>query len=352
MKNHPYKNFYAYRLSAELIEHVGLEVMKPITMGWAGETVNEKLFDGGLGKNRSRDPLASQWGSLGWVPPLADNAGELIEDIGQGVILLCAQFNERILPGKVRDEKLRERITKVEEMEGRRVYKSEYAQLRDEVEASLLPRAFIRRSKVYVMITRKGFMFIFTSSAKRADTVAALLRDSIPAFGGPNAFWVYRTERNVLGLLREVAKFEVEDEENGVLIKATDAAVLQGADKRTIRIKGVDIYSEDVADLLPSGYEPSELRVKLIMGSDTLLTITLGGKYCYKAMEIPGVEVEDGDDEDDALRSFSFLVADAIHDLLGTLASQLGGEQEPKPIEEAPTEPQPDELDDEEDDEL
>ncbi len=154
MATNPFKAFHAFQVS---------DVPTP----------DDSLF-----KFEEKDPSAGMWRTIGLINPTDDDS-EYYEDIGNGIILWAVRFNERILPGKVRDEHLAKAVVKLQAMTGTVVTKQEYAQLRDQVEFDLLPKAFIRRSTVYVAFydrDDKTFMLVFTSSAKRSDDVVGLMR--------------------------------------------------------------------------------------------------------------------------------------------------------------------------------
>jgi recombination associated protein RdgC len=343
MKNHPYKNFVAYTVTPGFIIDLG-NVSRN-----RGEEFEEELL-----KHVSLDPSPQAWRSIGLVCPVDE--GVFFHTVVPGTFLLAVQFNERILPGKVRDEHLLKRIASIEEREDRKLSRKEYAQLRDDVEHELLPKAFIRRSIVYVMFTGKNKLFVFTSSAKRADEVISLLSHVLP--------WdmakcrLIDTEDDPASLLRTVAiAARLRDLDDSIVFEADDAAVLHGTEKRTIRIKDRDIYGDEVQKLIKSGYEPSELRMTYGEEApddeeDRVLVFTLNTKLVFKRVQFTDFTMESHNDAQDdgderyAFCSFSMLVANRYSALVNDVIEQLGGLHVPKPakLEEA--------LVDEEDDEL
>lgn len=207
----------------------------------------------------SKDPSGATWRSMGLLPALIGPSAfiEPLEGLGK---LMAVQINERNLPGKVRDEHLKKEVARVEAAEGRKVSKKEYAQLRDEVEINLLPRAFIRRSVVPVFfyghrsLSGRNVMLVFTSSQKRADDVVALLS---AVFGERLDPWKIQTEHELHTQMTSM----VRDSEIGRFNPGT-SALLKGPEKKTVRVKAVDVESARIAGLLQDGYEIHEMEMR------------------------------------------------------------------------------------------
>ncbi len=194
------------------------------------------------------DPSAGEWRRTGLVPAIS---GETLEIDLQGTdTLMAVQFNERILPGKVRDEELIKRVNKLQAQEGRKVSKKEYAELRQQTEFDLLPRAFIRRTVVPVLFyTQDGHwrMLVCTSSQKKADDCVAVMRG---VFGEELRPWQMALKRD------PAASFRAMVLDTGSLTPDTfipnDSVVLKGADKKTIRFKDKPIEDADCLQCIES----------------------------------------------------------------------------------------------------
>ena len=158
MTTNPYKNFIPYLVSSDA-----------------------KTDDLDLDLHRSKEPSGGQWRSIGLINALPGEG--LLVDMDGGK-MMCVQFNERILPGKVRDEHLGKRVAKLEQMEGRKLSKKEYAQLREQVEFDLLPRAFVRRTNVPV---------IFMAKPANVAAVEHYIRDELARLFPNVKFCVYDT---------------------------------------------------------------------------------------------------------------------------------------------------------------
>lgn len=242
------------------------------------------------------DPSGGDWRRIGLAEPIK---GEGLEVHLQGRDRMYGvQINERILPGKVRDEALAKLVAKTEKQDGRKVSKKEYAQLREQVEFELLPKAFIRRTVVPVIFTKldenRDFMLICTSSAKRADDCAAVM---LALYGddGLKAS-ALQVEAPLPGQFRTLALGESwGTDQDGMLADfgPTDSIVLKGSDKKRISIKDKPIDEKDVQDIVSlAEYNVVEMGMAYGDEWDTapVLTFTVSGSLIFKRIETPGIK--------------------------------------------------------------
>lgn len=114
---------------------------------------------------------------FGWAGVLSD---DLFTHVSDGNILLCARKEEKMLPAQVIKDKLNQKIEKLEEIEQRKLKKTEKDSLKDEVLIDLLPRAFSRLHSTYILIMpRLELVIVDAASSKKAEDALALLRKSI-----------------------------------------------------------------------------------------------------------------------------------------------------------------------------
>lgn len=303
MTTNPYKNFIPYLVSSDA-----------------------KTDDLDLDLHRSKEPSGGQWRSIGLINALPGEG--LLVDMDGGK-MMCVQFNERILPAKVRDEHLGKRVAKLEQMEGRKLSKKEYAQLREQVEFDLLPRAFVRRTNVPVIFaeTRGSdspiLMMICTASQKRADDMVALLT---AVFGETLKPWKIEMGRPIPGSLTTLAcdgfLFNEHTQEE-CSFYPTDAAVLKGSGKKTIRIKDKDIQEHDVQTLLKQFYAVTELALRYGEDEDSpMLTFTVNDNFVFKRVTLPDVQVTPL--KEDAF-GFALLCAQTYVRMIREIIAAFGG---------------------------
>jgi recombination associated protein RdgC len=117
--------------------------------------------------------------TIGWDQPLGRHGSQLTHATG-GCIMICARREERLVPSSVVREQLEEKVADLEEREGRRAGRREKGEIKDEIIQDLLPRAFIKSTRVYAYIdTRNDWLLVDEASAKRAEELITLLRETL-----------------------------------------------------------------------------------------------------------------------------------------------------------------------------
>lgn len=119
--------------------------------------------------------------SRGFVPPLGESGAytQRIED----TLWLCLGGEDRILPAAVVQRECQLRIAELEQAKGHPLGKRARAQLKQETLDTLMPRAFVKASRLNAVINRRlGFIAIDTSSAKAAEALASKVREALGSF--------------------------------------------------------------------------------------------------------------------------------------------------------------------------
>ncbi|HVT62377.1 MAG TPA: recombination-associated protein RdgC, partial [Legionellaceae bacterium] len=115
--------------------------------------------------------------TYGWLAPFDQ---ELTHHIA-GCTVLCLGKEERILPRTVIQRHVEEKVKALETERGFPVKRSERAQMAEDIEFDLLPKAFCLQKKLFALFdTVKQRLIINTSSVTQAGQLLALLRKSIP----------------------------------------------------------------------------------------------------------------------------------------------------------------------------
>lgn len=293
-------------------------------------TIGRRMFDQ-LEAHASVDPIGSSWSSAGFIEVEPD---EYVIDIDGAGKLCAVQFNERILPGKVRDEELAKRCKHYEEMNCRKLGKKEYAELRDQVEFEMLPKSHLRRSIVPVIVQDSRLM-IFTSSMKRSDDVLLLLASAALDAAQPFSPGHYEvmTNKSLSGLLCTTARDEVltDPDDGEVTFQVGDAIVLK-KDKQTIRIKDKSVGDHDVQTLLKQEYTVSQLAFDFMVGAEDdecAASFVINDKFVISKISVRGVSTvsrkADADQVALAEQNNRFIVASEMRQVLSTLVKHLDG---------------------------
>lgn len=288
-----------------------------------------------LDNYEASDPEGSEWRRMGFMP--MDGDGEFSMDV-QGAGLLCVvQLNERILPGANIREAMYERIRSITEREGRKPGKKEYAQVKDEVTAELLPRALLRRKVVPVLFTGQ-YVLVFTTSAKLCDDVVTLLFRGLD-MGDADDLQLANLEgavaNNIDGVLTTIAReggSHSGGHDDEAQFVAGSTAVLKGEGKQSIRIKDKDVTSHDISKLLEQEYVVTQLGLDYYDSSgdtDPACSLIVNDRLCVSRFVIkdaPGnVRGKDKEDAMDTFLATAWLVSTTAKAMLGTLIGVMGG---------------------------
>lgn len=313
--------------------------MKPIKAFAPYKLSDQKFFDWCKTASRSmrtmgvlehflaKDPASFAYESLGLLSPFESD--HPVHDLDGAGYMLCYQYNQRILPGAVRDEKLKLRIAELAEREGRDVTKTEYAQLRGEVEKELLPQAFIRRTHIPIFVY-KDMLLICHASAKRQEDIIDHLCRLFAVRNISTTIELYFTNNDIDTTMKQLAIEDVMrlDDEDDNYFQAADAAVFKGSDKRTLRIKDRDVSHDEVQNALVNGsYSVIELRMNWnTADSDNLMTFNLTDKFIVKSVKLAEtVELKSAED----MHATFFIYAKQFKALVPDLIELLGGESSP-----------------------
>lgn len=130
----------------------------------------------------SRECTSSELSTLGWAAPLGRSA-ELLTHAASDCIMVCARRVEKVLPAAVVRELLQDKVEVIEQTEGRKVRRREQEEIKDELMFDLLPKAFSKSSLTYAYIdTQANWLVVDASSAKRAEELVSLLRETLGTF--------------------------------------------------------------------------------------------------------------------------------------------------------------------------
>lgn len=266
------------------------------------------------------DPTGGQWSTLGLAEPF-DKQG-LVSDLQGAGHLMAVRFNERILPAKVRNEHVAKAIARLEKTQGHKASKKDYAQLIDQAEFELLPKAFIRRTLVPVLFC-KDVMLICTSSAKRADDVTHKM---IEVFGMRLAPRQMQTAHPLVGILTTAAiSGELSAFDSDTTFYSGKHALLKGEGKKTIRIAAKELQDADVHDLVKQTDQYAVHELGMWLGGDEQspnLTFIVNAGLMFKAAEMPNIKAKMMKDD---MHAFAVLCVQTYPALVLEFVATCGG---------------------------
>ena len=114
----------------------------------------------------------------GWVPPRGEE-GELVFSVARQQ-LIALGVEQKLLPASVVRQYAQAKLDQIEAAQGYKPGRKQRREVTDQVEAELLPRAFIKRGLTYVWIDPVNrWLLVDASSPTRADEVMAQLKLSL-----------------------------------------------------------------------------------------------------------------------------------------------------------------------------
>jgi recombination associated protein RdgC len=191
--------------------------------------------------------------TYGWLPAMGD---ELAQQVA-GSALIALGKEERILPRAVITRMLAEKIQHIEMAEGRTVKRSEKAQMAEDLEFELLPKAFIIQKRMPAILdSMSQHIIINSASANQASQLLSLLRKSLPDISieplSPDSnlnfhFSQWLTEPSSLP-----SQFQL----------ASDCMLISPANERKkVNCKGYELPADEINTLLEQGMQVTEISL-------------------------------------------------------------------------------------------
>ncbi|TBU98080.1 recombination-associated protein RdgC [Stutzerimonas kirkiae] len=274
-------------------------------------------------------PCASQeLSTYGFVAPFGKGADAPLVHSSNGFLLVSTRKEERILPGSVVRDALKEKVDEIEAEQMRKVYKKERDQLKDDIVQTFLPRAFIRKSGTFAAIApEQGLILVDSSSAKKAEDLLSTLREAIGSLPvrplsvkiAPSATltqWVKTQEAASDFYVLDECELRDTHEDGGV-----------------VRCKRQDLTSDEIQQHLEAGKQVTQLS----LAWQDKLSFILDDKLVIKRLRFENLlqEQAEQDGGEDALSqldaSFTLMMLTLIQ-FLPSLFEALGGEEIPQGI--------------------
>lgn len=277
-------------------------MMKNVTAYKANSEGTERLFGfytdaliEAIEEHPSLPPAATIWRRWGFSKTDHFGKSPLFEG-ADGARVLYVQQQERVLPGTVIRRALLDKVLEIQERDDRKLNRKEIAQLKDDVIAELLPKAFIKQSGYHVLIY-KGWLLIDSGSAKICEEIVGFLRAAF--------------EEIALLSLRPMRGKDVESWLKGMAIDAgtdtgnfhaLDSMVLKSKSLGTVRFKDAELDSDEVTEALQSDRDVTELALAWRKDADASgddMHFTLTNKLIIKRIKFADILLKQAHDEGD-----------------------------------------------------
>ena len=280
---------------------------------------SEKTLSDALENNQYHPCNQSEMSKFGWSTPL--KGSELLYFTVGKQVLLLTQKEEKILPAHVIKRELDARVEKLEQAENRKLKKVEKQTLKDDVVATLLPRAFSKYQQTALWIdAENNLIYVDATSAKRAEEALALLRKSLGSL--PVVPLTFANEPSLV-MQEWVAKESIPQ-----WLVSLEEAELRDVNNGVIRCKQQALDSDEILSLVNSKYV-----TKLALEWEEHLSFVLNEDCSLKRLKFADQIREKNDDilKEDYAQRFDadfVLMTGILSKPTENLLHDFGGEKE------------------------
>jgi len=229
-------------------------------------------LDEALPDHRLRAVGPLELSTRGFVVPISTVEDALTHSVGQYTMVVGAT-EEKLLPSGVVNDELAKRVNAIAEAEGRKVSGRERKRIKDDVMNELLPRAFVRGSRLAAYVDKRaGWLVLNTASRKAAENLLSGMREALGSF--PAVPLAPEESARVL-MTHWVATGELPDGfVLGDEIELRDPATASGA---IARCRRQDLDTDEVREHLRTGKQVFRIgllfddRISFVLGDDLVL---------------------------------------------------------------------------------
>jgi recombination associated protein RdgC len=119
----------------------------------------------------------------GFVPPVGRGEEVALVHTMKSCTLFTAGGEDKLLPAAVINDELRRKVDIIADEEGRKVGGRERKRIKEDLLTELLPRAFVRSSRLSAYVdTANHWLVIDTSSRKSAELLLTMTREALGSF--------------------------------------------------------------------------------------------------------------------------------------------------------------------------
>jgi recombination associated protein RdgC len=270
------------------------------TFTQSAEQVNELL------EKHAFTPISQlQDSTFGWVTPFNDSS--LYCESVSGQLYITAQIQEKILPASVINDHLIEKLDEIESAEGRRPGKKEREQLKEDIRAILLPKAFHKTKRISAWIdAKRGWLVINASSEKTADDFTAQLREAL----GSLSVVPFSNAASGADILTSWY-LDPSERPDGLTLEAELELTMAEDTTVKAKYKNLDLDAPEITQSLESG-----MRIRqLAMAFEEECQFVINEKFQVKRIKFQDKLIEQANDSEDP-RSDAILMNDTLSQLI------------------------------------
>jgi recombination associated protein RdgC len=230
-------------------------------------------LDEALADHRLRPCGPLELFTKGFVPPIGREADSPLTHAVRNFTWFTVGGADKLLPAAVVNDELHRRVQKIAEEEGRKVGGRERKRMKEDLLNELLPRAFVRDSRLSGYVdTREGWLVLDTAGRRPAENALTQLREALGSFPavplapeeGPR---VLLTDWLANGTLPAGLSL-------GDVVELRDPGSTTGA---IARCRRQDLESEEIKEHLRNGKQVFQLglvfddRLSFVLGEDLVV---------------------------------------------------------------------------------
>lgn len=199
--------------------------------------------------------------SRGFITPMYGGE-DIVESVDLSSITvlkwLTVGGEDRMLPSSVIADELQKKLAHIEETEGRKPGGRTRKHIKDELVHELLPKAFVKRSRVDAcIVANMGFVAVDTASRKQAEGVVSEIRRALGSFPALPVNAEVSPRAILTGWLAGDAMPEQ-------IALGSDVTLQDPTDTGAkVRITNMDLRGEDVTKHLEAGMQVTRLALVL-----------------------------------------------------------------------------------------
>jgi recombination associated protein RdgC len=264
--------------------------------------------------------------SLGWVSPLDEDDAPLVHAMN-GKLMICLQFEEKLLPAVVINQTLKQQIHALELQCGRKLPQKEKLDLKDEIIHTLLPRAFTKLSRVHAYIdTKHNQLILDTISAPRIEKFIDWLKKSFSSFNIQPAITKFSSE-----LTRWLSHQDYPQE-----FSIEKACVLSDPreQQRVIRCQQQDLSAQPIQLILKDGCQVNQLA----LAWNDQVKFTLTDEGALRSIKYPDEIVAQAKEMEPETKRQQFeadflIMGETLSGLINALLTMVSDQVQQKPVQ-------------------
>lgn len=184
----------------------------------------------------------------GFIAPF----GQHLVETATGVTQIACKLSWRDLPSSVINDALHEKVKAIEEAESRPVGRTERKGLKDEIIFSLLPKAFIKHRITHAILVDD--LIIVDAPPSQAEDLISKLREGL----GSLRCYPVVSKTIPTQVMTYIVKTGAD---TGSIEVGEDCLLKSGKGSKAIRVKHVDLSSDEILNLINTGFYVESLSM-------------------------------------------------------------------------------------------